>query len=103
MISAVEEFGPYMVIAPGIAIPHARPEDGALAVGLSLITLDTPVNFGNPENDPVSLVICLCSTDSESHLDALARLVSLLEDKSNVDGILDAADVSEVMDLISRY
>ena len=40
MISAVEEFGPYMVIAPGIAIPHARPEDGALAVGLSLITLD---------------------------------------------------------------
>lgn len=103
MISAVEEFGPYMVIAPGIAIPHARPEDGALAVGLSLITLDTPVNFGSPENDPVSLVICLCSTDSESHLDALARLVSLLEDKCNVDEILNAADVSEVMDLVSRF
>ena len=83
MISAVEEFGPYMVIAPGIAIPHARPEDGALAVGLSLITLDTPVNFGSPENDPVSLVICLCSTDSESHLDALARLVSRFS-KTNV-------------------
>ena len=103
MISAVEEFGPYMVIAPGIAIPHARPEDGALAVGLSLVTLDTPVNFGNPENDPVNIIVCLCSTDSNSHLDALARLVSLLEEKRNIDSILSASDVSDVMTLISQY
>lgn len=103
MISAVDEFGPYMVIAPGIAVPHARPEDGALAVGLSLVTLDTPVNFGNPENDPVSMVICLCSTDSSSHLDALARLVGLLEDSDNVNAILAAKNVPEVMEIISKH
>ncbi len=103
MISAVEDLGPYMVIAPGIAIPHARPEDGALKVGLSLVTLDTPVNFGNPDNDPVNIIACLCSTDSESHLDALARLVALLGEQQNIDSILSAQDVSEVMALVSSY
>jgi len=28
MVRAVEELGPYMVVAPGIALAHARPEDG---------------------------------------------------------------------------
>lgn len=29
MINTVKEIGPYIVIAPGIAMPHARPEAGA--------------------------------------------------------------------------
>ena len=28
MVKAVKEMGPYIVIAPGIAMPHARPEEG---------------------------------------------------------------------------
>ncbi len=33
MVQTVEELGPYAVVVPGVAIPHARPEDGALKVG----------------------------------------------------------------------
>ena len=31
--------GPYYVLAPGLAMPHARPEEGAKGLGLSLLKL----------------------------------------------------------------
>ncbi len=32
-----QELGPYYVLAPGLAMPHARPEQGAIKNGLSLL------------------------------------------------------------------
>jgi len=39
MVETVKQLGPYSVIAPGIAMPHARPEAGVIKPGLSLVTL----------------------------------------------------------------
>jgi len=39
MIAAIEQMGSYMVIAPGIALPHARPSPAVLRVGLSVVAL----------------------------------------------------------------
>lgn len=44
----VEKLGPYAVIAPGVAIPHARPEDGANRVGLSLVVLRANSDYRPP-------------------------------------------------------
>ena len=45
MIEMVNTIGPYIVISPGVAMPHARPEDGVLEPCMSLITLKTPDQF----------------------------------------------------------
>ncbi|WP_432718792.1 BglG family transcription antiterminator [Pectinatus frisingensis] len=100
MINAVKELGPYMVIAPGIAMPHARPESGVKKVGMSFITLKEPVNFGNIENDPVYIVICLCATDQNTHLRALSDLVKLLNNEDNVKNILNARDSDVVLKMM---
>ncbi|MSV76880.1 MAG: PTS sugar transporter subunit IIA, partial [Actinobacteria bacterium] len=60
MLAAVEEFGPYIVIAPGIALAHARPSEAVLSSGLSLAVLANPVEFGS-HNDPVRLVFGLAA------------------------------------------
>ena len=62
MLAAVEEFGPYIVIAPGIALAHARPSEAVLETGLSLAVLAAPVEFGS-HNDPVRLVFGLAALD----------------------------------------
>lgn len=85
MISSVEELGPYIVIAPGIAMPHASSKDGVHEVGLSMMTLKEPVNFGHPDNDPVDIVICLAATDHNSHLNALKDLMAFLNDPSFIE------------------
>lgn len=39
ILDGVEQFGPYFVIAPGLAMPHGRPEEGVKKTGFSLVTL----------------------------------------------------------------
>lgn len=73
-VSIVHEQGPYIVLAPGIALAHARPEDGVRRLGLGAATLARPVPFGHPENDPVDVVLAFGSPDREAHLGILAAL-----------------------------
>ena len=96
MIQAFEELGPYMVIAPGIALAHGRPSEAVLATGLSLVTLSTPVVFGSTANDPVSLVIGLAAVDHDSHIDLMAALSELLMSEDTVNFLLKATNESQV-------
>ena len=94
MVNTVKKMGAYIVIAKGIAMPHARPEDGAKKVGMALMTLKNPVNFGSKENDPVSVAIFLCAVDNTTHLKALAELMQLLDDEE-FKAMADAASSKE--------
>jgi PTS system ascorbate-specific IIA component len=77
-ISIVEDQGPYIVVAPGIALAHARPEDGVRELCASAVTLARPVRFGHPVNDPVHLVIAFGSPDRSAHVGLLAALARQL-------------------------
>ncbi len=37
MIESVNEYGPYIVITPNVALPHARPEAGSKIMGFSVL------------------------------------------------------------------
>ncbi len=100
MLKNVEVNGTYIVIAPGIAMPHARPEEGALGIGLSIVTLKEPVVFGHPKNDPVKIVVGLCAIDHQSHLKALTELADILMDEKKVEEIVNAESQQEIMKII---
>ncbi len=74
--------GPYFVLAPQIALPHARPEEGALADAIGIAVLSKHINFGSLNNDPVKYLFTLSATSNDSHLDALAQLAMLMEDEA---------------------
>ncbi|WP_251421876.1 PTS sugar transporter subunit IIA [Veillonella agrestimuris] len=99
MVTAVEEMGPYVVLAPGLAMPHARPEMGAKAVGTALVTLEKPVNFGHEENDPVSVALFLCAPNKEDHIQLLTDIATLFEDED----FLDAANEFESIDDVQTF
>ncbi|MDD7681333.1 MAG: PTS sugar transporter subunit IIA [Stecheria intestinalis] len=102
IVKGVHEYGPYIVITKHVALPHARPESGALECAIGITTLDTPVEFGNKDNDPVSYLFCLSATDNSKHLQALADLSELLEDEGFYR-MLDAAKNShEVYDYLTK-
>ena len=103
MVEAVKEVGPYIVILEGIAMPHARPEKGALKIGMSIVTLKNPIEFGNEENDPVRLVVSFCAIDAESHLKALSQLMVLLEDEKAINKIINSNDIDEVIEIIEKF
>lgn len=84
MQEGVIEFGPYIVIAPGVAMPHARPEAGVLKPGVSIITLAEPREFGNEANDPVDFVIAFSAVDKNAHIQTLQQIVGLLENEETM-------------------
>ena len=99
MVEVFETHGPYFVIAPGIAIAHAKPSDAVISTGLSLVTLAEPVVFGNAANDPVRLVIGMCAVDHDSHLEMLAELAAILGDSDAVNIMLNAGDTEQIRSL----
>lgn len=102
MIRTVREMGPYIVIAPGIAMPHARPEDGVKQVCMSLITLKEPVKFGNEANDPVKLVIEFGAIDNHTHLQALSQLMNLFTSKAYTESVINTLEINEVLKIINN-
>ncbi|WP_333648455.1 PTS sugar transporter subunit IIA, partial [Lacrimispora sp.] len=102
MLKNVEVNGTYIVISPGIAMPHARPEEGALDIGLSIVTLKNPVVFGHPKNDPVKIVVGLCAIDHQSHLKALTELADILMDRNKVEKITNADSAEEILQIIKE-
>ncbi|WP_027416021.1 BglG family transcription antiterminator [Aneurinibacillus terranovensis] len=94
MIKSVEEFGPYIVVGKHLALAHARPEDGVNKLGISVMTLKEPVNFGNQDNDPVKIVFCLAAVDSYSHLNMMKNLIELINDEEKLDQLITAQDVN---------
>jgi len=98
-----QKLGPYMVIAPGIVLAHARPEDGVLQLSMSLITLEQPIMFGNFTNDPVKIVITLGAKDATSHLEALTQLMDLLMNEKDVDKIMRSTRQEDVIQIIRQY
>lgn len=102
IIKAVEDLGPYIVLAPGIAIAHARPEDGAKAVGFSLVRLAEPVEFGAKNNDPVDLVFAFVSPDHDKHVSALSALADFIEKGDNLAGVRGAETVDQLYAVIEE-
>jgi PTS system ascorbate-specific IIA component len=91
MVNLSKELGPYIVITPGVAIPHARPEEGAKGVGFAAVTLNPPINFGNPDNDPVFLVVGFCSPGADAHVEMITKLAR----KLGQDGFLDRVKTTQ--------
>jgi PTS system ascorbate-specific IIA component len=100
MIRMIEEHGPYVVIAPGLALAHARPGPAVLRDGLAIVTLAEPVNFGHPHNDPVTVVLGLAIKSSDTHLAAVAELANVFNDSNAIEALTSATTVAEVQTIM---
>jgi mannitol operon transcriptional antiterminator len=100
MKKAVREFGPYVVIAPRVALLHAHPADGVRRVCMSLVTPERPVPFGHPTNDPVEVAVGLGTTDDCSHVRALRQLMEFLGDGGLVERIASSRSSQDLLEVL---
>ncbi|EHZ2645337.1 PTS sugar transporter subunit IIA [Vibrio parahaemolyticus] len=98
-----EELGPYYVVGPGMAMPHARPEDGVNRLSLAITVIQNGVNFNSEENDPVKMLATLAATDSNSHVDAISKLAELFMNEEHVEAICNAQSKEDVLAIIDKY
>lgn len=101
MIQNIQQEGPYVVVTPRVAIPHARPEEGVNILSMSLLVLEESVDFA--EQKPVNLIIVLAAIDHETHLKALAQLTEMLSSPETIDDLIQVKDKDKILEIIDRY
>lgn len=97
------KLGPYYVIAPGLAMPHARPEEGVITPGLSLLYVKEGVHFESEENDPVYVIVMLCAINGDEHLEMISHLAELFSDEDDFQALLKADTYPALNALIQKY
>ena len=99
MIDSVKEYGPYIVIAPNIAMPHARPEAGSNKVGFAVMLCEEPVSFSDAPEHQARLFVTLSCVNADTHLKMIQALVGVLGDDEKFNQILNATTKKEILSL----
>lgn len=99
MVRMIEDNGPYVVVAPGLALAHARPGPEVVTDGLAVVTLDEPVRFGHPHNDPVTVVLGLATARTEDHLGAVAAVANVFNEAGVTERLAAATTLDEVREI----
>ncbi|MEH7254222.1 PTS sugar transporter subunit IIA [Neobacillus niacini] len=99
IIKSTNELGPYYVLLPNFAMPHARPGDYVKKDAFSFITLKKPVYFS--ESQPVKVIVCLAAKSSENHLEvALPQIADVFSDESIFEKIDQAKTKEDILELL---
>lgn len=100
MIRNIHALGPYILIAPGVAMPHARPEDGVLQEGISVVVLKEEVAF-KPGKE-FKVLIGLAALNSESHIDILQKIAEVISKEDSIERLENATNYEEILHLFNE-
>lgn len=87
IIKDVKNYGSYIMISPNVVIPHTRPENGALEIGCSIITVKNDVYFDDNNKDAIKVLIGFTALDNKNHLEMLKNIINIIE-----EGLVDKLD-----------
>ena len=97
IVNSVKKFGPYIAIAPDIAIPHAEDKDNVNETTICFMKSNTKVVLEEEDPDKhCRLFFVLASNDEEKHLENLCRLVAMFEDLEYMEALGNANTIEEI-------
>lgn len=105
VIADVETYGPYIVIVPGVAMPHSSSQNkGVLGTGIGLTIMPESVSFekDNPEKD-AKLFFMLAAKDNRKHMDNIAALSDMLMKDGVLDDLLKIKTMDDYRSVLEKY
>ena len=104
MVNNHKTIGPYYILTPGLAMPHAKPENGVLKTGYALLTLKTPVEFGDEENDPVDILIFAGAINREEHnQEAVPQIAEICDSEKYTDALRASKTNEEAIEVLKDF
>ena len=105
VINCVKKYGPYIIIAPNIAMPHSTEgAEGVNETAICFMKVEEPVHFDpeDPEKD-ARLFFVLASADHEKHLENMMRLSEMLMNEELVEELLEAKSKEDLLAIDKKY
>ncbi|MBP3851369.1 MAG: PTS sugar transporter subunit IIA [Erysipelotrichaceae bacterium] len=100
MINSVKKNGPYIVVCPQTALPHANPEDGVLQEAVSIVRLKKPIDFHSGVNDPVSFIVAMSILSAQSINAAIYDMMLIFGNDKHRQHLMQFQDETEVYNYI---
>lgn len=101
MTESVRELGAYIIVCPGVAMPHARASDGVLRLAVSFVQLAHPVAFeGNAGT--ADLFFAFATPNEKAHLSLLLDLWTVFSDEETLARLRACSTPEEVRTEIAR-
>lgn len=99
MVKNIKEMGPYVVLSKDIALPHARPQDGAKSSAIAVLKVKNRVNFTEDKN--VNIVIALACSNDDDHLKTLQFISNSLSDKTKYDALVKTNEINKIFEILN--
>lgn len=105
IIACIEKYGPYIVIAPDIAMPHSQENaKGVHKTAISFMKVNEAVAFDADDREKdARLFFTLASQNHEQHLENMSMLATILDNEALIAGLLAAQDTSDLRAIAAKY
>ncbi|MCF0111661.1 MAG: PTS sugar transporter subunit IIA [Erysipelotrichaceae bacterium] len=103
MIQNAKQYGAYMIIGDGIALPHAMNTSNVNKTGFSFVTLKDSVPFEDSGRiHQIRFVIGLCVKENNEHFRALSELIEIMSDSNKKHELLNSRYKEEFMNVLKK-
>lgn len=105
VIEDVKQYGPYIVIVPGVAMPHSQADSsGVLGTGIGLTIFEQPVSFdqNDPEKD-AQLFFMLAAKDNATHMKNIANLSNLLMEDGMIEDLCHVKNLNDYQQVMAKH
>ena len=105
IIRCLEKYGPYIIIMPGVAIPHSQEGAGGVNnTAIAFMKLEKPVQFEkNNEETQAQLFFTLASCDHKIHLENMQKLSVLLMNEEVIEALMQATKPEDLLTIQEKY
>lgn len=105
IIDCIHKYGPYIVIAPMIAMPHSQENaEGVNKTAVSFMKTKNIVKFDpNDDEKDARLFFTLASQDHNQHLENMSALATMLDNEALIEDLLACEDETALTAICSKY
>lgn len=102
LINCVEKYGPYIVIEPGIAMPHSTQNgNNVMRTEIGFTKFEKSVKFD--EENEASLFFTLASVNPEVHIENIQKLMEVLTNDELKEELFKINSVEQLKKLSEKY
>ena len=105
IIECVQKYGPYIVIVPGVAMPHSSEDsEGVFGTAISFTKMNDSVVFeeGNPEKN-AQLFFTLAAKNSEEHVENISKLSEMLMTEGLIEALMEVTTMEEYQKVMDTF
>jgi len=105
IIRSVKAYGPYIVIIPGVAMPHVQEHAaGVKKTSISFMRIKEAVSFdANDKDKDATLFFTLASCHHEEHLANIQKLSMMLMNEALLADLMEVETAEQLLELHEKH